>query len=140
MKGERKFMKSMKALLLPLIFIFLVSFAFAQGVKDVKKEVKKSDEATSPSAKLAKPQVSCPVCGAKIDKTLYTDYKGKKIYFDNQGCIDQFKKDPAKYSKKPEGQRKMREHKEMKTGPGAKTEMKEKKEAGKPETTAPETK
>ena len=50
------------------------------------------------------PQTECPIQGGKIDKNVYTDYQGKRIYFCCSGCIDDFKKDPDKYLKKMEEQ------------------------------------
>ncbi len=50
------------------------------------------------------PQTICPVEGGKIDKNIYTDYQGKRIYFCCSGCIDSFKKDPEKYLKQMEAQ------------------------------------
>ena len=51
-----------------------------------------------------KPQSVCPVLGGKIDKSVYTDYQGKRIYFCCSGCIDEFKKNPEKYLKQMEEQ------------------------------------
>jgi YHS domain-containing protein len=45
-------------------------------------------------------QTKCPVLGGNIDKNVYADYKGKRIYFCCQGCDAEFKKDPEKYLKK----------------------------------------
>ena len=47
-----------------------------------------------------KPQTTCPVLGGNIDKKVYADYKGKRIYFCCSGCDAEFKKDPEKYMKK----------------------------------------
>jgi YHS domain-containing protein len=47
-----------------------------------------------------KPQTTCPVLGGNIDKSVYADYKGKRIYFCCTGCDAEFKKDPEKYMKK----------------------------------------
>lgn len=54
------------------------------------------------SAEKGAPQAQCPVLSGKIDKSLYADYEGKRIYFCCSSCIDEFKKDPAKYIKKME--------------------------------------
>lgn len=35
--------------------------------------------------------------GGKIDKSVYADYKGKRIYFCCAGCPETFLKDPEKY-------------------------------------------
>ena len=49
-------------------------------------------------------QIVCPVLGGKIDKKVYVDYQGKRIYFCCQGCEAEFKKDPEKYMKKMQDQ------------------------------------
>jgi YHS domain-containing protein len=51
---------------------------------------------------LAKEQANCPIMGGKIDKSVYTDHEGKRVYFCCAGCIDAFKKDPEKHVKKME--------------------------------------
>ncbi len=45
-------------------------------------------------------QEKCPVMGYKINKELYVDYEGKRIYFCCPSCPEEFKKDPDKYMKK----------------------------------------
>lgn len=42
-------------------------------------------------------QKNCPVMKAVINKKMFSDYKGKRIYFCCQSCIDEFKKNPEKY-------------------------------------------
>jgi YHS domain-containing protein len=59
--------------------------------------------AADPSGK-GGPQTICPVEGGKIDKSVYTDYQGKRIYFCCSGCIAEFQKNPEKYLKKMEEQ------------------------------------
>lgn len=49
-----------------------------------------------------KPQTTCPVMGGDIDKSLYVDYKGKRIYVCCEGCLAKLKKNPEKYIKKLE--------------------------------------
>lgn len=48
----------------------------------------------------SKPQTTCPVLGGNVDKNVYADYQGKRIYFCCSGCDAEFKKDPEKYMKK----------------------------------------
>ena len=46
------------------------------------------------------PQTTCPVMdGNKINKSIYTDYQGKRIYFCCGACPAMFAKDPDKYMK-----------------------------------------
>jgi YHS domain-containing protein len=48
----------------------------------------------------AKPQTKCPVLGGNVNKQVYADYKGKRVYFCCEGCDKEFNKDPEKYMKK----------------------------------------
>jgi YHS domain-containing protein len=45
-------------------------------------------------------QTTCPVMGGKINKKIFTEYKGKKVYFCCAGCDSKFKADPEKYLSK----------------------------------------
>ena len=49
-----------------------------------------------------KPQATCPVMGGKIDKDVYVDYQGQRIYFCCASCKENFLKDPEKYFEKIE--------------------------------------
>ena len=51
-----------------------------------------------------KAQTICPVMGEKIDKTLYVDHMGKRVFFCCKMCVGKFNKDPMKYIKKLEEQ------------------------------------
>ncbi|MBL7185132.1 MAG: YHS domain-containing protein [Phycisphaerae bacterium] len=43
-------------------------------------------------------QTTCPVMvGNPINKAIFTEYKGKKVYFCCPGCDSKFKADPEKY-------------------------------------------
>ena len=79
-------MKCIKIVSLMLALMFLVvGYVLAEG-----------------DAAKSKPQITCPVMGGKINKEIYTDYEGKRVYFCCKGCIGEFTKDPAKYVKKLE--------------------------------------
>ena len=45
-------------------------------------------------------QTTCPVMGGKINKEVYMDYEGKRVYFCCPSCIAEFEKDPDRYVKK----------------------------------------
>ncbi|HBC86968.1 MAG TPA: hypothetical protein DCZ94_08450 [Lentisphaeria bacterium] len=53
----------------------------------------------NPQEKKAVAQTECPVMGGKIDKSLFVDAKGKRIYVCCGGCIGKIKADPEKYIK-----------------------------------------
>lgn len=44
-----------------------------------------------------KPQTVCPVMGGNINKAMYTDVKGYRIYVCCKGCIAPINADPKKY-------------------------------------------
>ena len=54
--------------------------------KDVNKQAAAAGE-----------QTICPVMAAPINKEIYVEYKGKKVYFCCAGCKEEFDKDPEKY-------------------------------------------
>lgn len=49
------------------------------------------------------PQTVCPVMGGAINKKLYVDSEGKRIYVCCPGCLATVRNDPAKYIKQLEG-------------------------------------
>jgi YHS domain-containing protein len=51
-----------------------------------------------------KAQTTCPVMGGNINKDIYTDYQGKRVYFCCPACIPEFNQDPGKYLKKLEAE------------------------------------
>lgn len=44
-------------------------------------------------------QTHCPIMGGEINKDVYVDYQGKRIYFCCSGCEETFLKDPDAYIK-----------------------------------------
>ena len=58
-------------------------------------------EEKAPSAEVPalKAQETCPVMGGKLDKSIYVDHEGKRVYFCCGMCVETFKKDPEKYIK-----------------------------------------
>ena len=49
-----------------------------------------------------KSQTTCPVMGGEIDKKIFEDHKGKRVYLCCEACREEFKKSPEKYIKKLE--------------------------------------
>jgi YHS domain-containing protein len=84
--------------------LILSSFiVFAQVPSDEQEPVSKpgcgEKTAVEKSENL---QTDCPVMGGEINKEIFVDHEGKRIYFCCQSCVDTFKKDPAAYMKKLE--------------------------------------
>lgn len=45
-------------------------------------------------------QTKCPVMGGDVNKTVFSDHKGKRVYFCCKPCSEAFSKDPDKYLEK----------------------------------------
>lgn len=65
---------------------------------DSAKNVKSDKSSETPAAK-GKAQTICPVMGGEVDKKMYVDVKGKRIYVCCGGCIEAVKTNPDKYIK-----------------------------------------
>lgn len=48
-------------------------------------------------AEALKPQATCPVMGGAINKALYADVEGKRVYVCCKGCIAKIEAEPTKY-------------------------------------------
>ena len=57
-------------------------------------------ESEKPVAAMPGEQTLCPVMGNPIDKTVFTEYQGKKVYFCCPSCIETFNKNPQEYISK----------------------------------------
>ena len=77
--------------------LIVVSFVFVMLAAVAPAAVEKDKEET-------KLQESCPLMGGKINKSIYADHDGKRVYFCCGGCVADFKADPAKYIAKLEAQ------------------------------------
>jgi len=67
------------------------SLGFSEEPKQTKDAAKGSE---------VKAQTTCPVMDAKVNKKLFVDTKGYRIYVCCRGCIAKVKADPDKYIEK----------------------------------------
>jgi YHS domain-containing protein len=88
--------KHVKAIILPAS-VLLVGLIAVAGCK-------KSEPAAAPGpeavAAAVIDQKICPVMGGAINKDIFTEYKGKKVYFCCPSCKGLFEKEPEKYVSK----------------------------------------
>lgn len=62
------------------------------------KETAATSQADGTQAEAAIVQTTCPVMeGNPINKNLFVEYKGKKVYFCCAGCPEKFLENPEKY-------------------------------------------
>jgi len=57
----------------------------------------KTAEQTAQTTATAGEQTICPVMGGKINKDIFVEYQGKKVYFCCADCKEEFQKDSQKY-------------------------------------------
>ncbi|NLP03077.1 MAG: hypothetical protein GX089_11320 [Fibrobacter sp.] len=92
----------MKSKLLVSVIALSMLFIVSACEKKTEKAGCTDHKHHSASAHHAKAQTVCPVMGEKINKDLFVDVDGKRIYVCCDGCIAEVKADPAKYIKKIE--------------------------------------
>ncbi len=91
-----------------LISLLLVGLIMLNGCKksepapsETAAETMQGDAATmdEPAKAVAAvvEQTDCPVMGGAINKAIFAEYKGKKVYFCCSPCEEKFKEEPEKY-------------------------------------------
>ncbi len=98
--------KNLKAISITCSLVFMLALA---GLTGCQKEdtttttppVKNPDkQTTTPEGNEAIVQVEqtvCPVMGEPINKDIFVEYKGKRVYFCCPGCEEKFLAEPEKY-------------------------------------------
>ncbi|MHC4618893.1 MAG: YHS domain-containing protein [Planctomycetota bacterium] len=78
-----------------LLSLLSVGLVVLSGCKEKSEPAAAPEPAAGTVA--AAEQTTCPVMGAAINEDIFTEYKGKKVYFCCPGCEEKFKADPEKY-------------------------------------------
>ena len=88
------------------ILSIMLTLAFASFLgcgKQAANDAKKPADTGSTLAAQIVPQTTCPIMdGNKINKNIYVDHNGKRVYFCCRACVARFKEDPDKYVKQLE--------------------------------------
>jgi YHS domain-containing protein len=86
---------SVSAVVLSSAITALAAEQMSMPVTDTAKTKAAVSTSASDTAKL-KPQTTCPIQGGPINKKLFVDYQGKRIYVCCEGCLAAVKKNPEK--------------------------------------------
>jgi YHS domain-containing protein len=71
----------------------------AEEMKETATKEAEEVKKTAEEAAVEVEQTMCPVMdGNKIDKNVFVEYKGKKVYFCCEDCKAKFEADPEKYT------------------------------------------
>ena len=81
--------------------VFMLAILLLIGLVALTSCKKKSEPVapaeTEKAVSVTIQQATCPIMGRPINKDIFTDYKGKKVYFCCAGCVEKFKAEPEKY-------------------------------------------
>jgi YHS domain-containing protein len=104
---EQKMNSKKKQLITVLLLagFLLAGSVFVYGCKKSEPEpaepavptAKQAAEDTASQVVQAVEQTECPVMSGAINKALFTEYKGKKVYFCCDGCKEKFEEAPEQY-------------------------------------------
>lgn len=83
------------AMLLMLTALLLTGSVALIGCKEKSQPSESTDAQEAITAQIL--QKTCPVMGSAINTSMFTEYKGKKVYFCCAGCEEKFVKEPEKY-------------------------------------------
>jgi len=78
-----------------LAILLLIGLVALTGCKKKSGPVAPAETERAVSAAIQ--QTTCPIMGGAINKDIFTEYKGKKVYFCCAGCKEKFEKEPEKY-------------------------------------------
>jgi YHS domain-containing protein len=101
MKGN--IMHKLVKLLFVLCLVSFVAFVGCKKDEPVGEDHSGHDHAMGDMDKAmatvaaAVEQTTCPVMGGEINKDIFVEYKGKKVYFCCAGCEGKFEAEPEKY-------------------------------------------
>ncbi len=105
MNGKARFL----AYLVTTVVLALGAFALFAGCRKEKATTGTPGAAPMKPAAAAAPaqptaqtaeQTNCPIMGGPINKDIFVEYQGKKVYFCCKGCPETFLANPEKYLSK----------------------------------------
>jgi YHS domain-containing protein len=89
-----------RAGVLAYLTVAALVFGASMGLAGCQKQTPAAKTAAAapgqPVAQVAE-QTTCPVMGGAIDKAVFVEYQGKKVYFCCKGCIEKFNAHPETY-------------------------------------------
>lgn len=87
----------MKTLTAVMTLVLGLGLAAAQTADQTSPDDTTKITITKTKAPKAPSQPLCPVMKKPVDRNVFTDLEGKRIYFCCQPCVEEFKKNPDKY-------------------------------------------
>ena len=83
------------------LLILPAALVFAAGCGESEPERAKTTRSAPAAVETGEaeivPQTTCPVMGSPVNRNLYVDHNGKRVYLCCGHCVGAFKADPEKY-------------------------------------------
>jgi len=76
------------------MLVLLAAAFFLAGCGEQAAPTGQSPSAEQSASTALKPQATCPIMNSPIDKSLYADVNGHRVYVCCTGCIEQVKANP----------------------------------------------
>jgi len=92
MNGKKKQIK----IIVLLSSLLLTGLIVVNGCKE-SEPADQAEPVPEVVTEVAIEQTTCPVMEGAINKDLFTEYQGKKVYFCCEGCKEKFEAEPEKY-------------------------------------------
>jgi YHS domain-containing protein len=92
--------KCSKAVVVGVVFLAVSAVLYGCKKEEPVKMEQQAAVTAATDANAVTEQKVCPVMGNAIDKKIYTEYKGEKVYFCCPMCKPEFEKNPEKYLSK----------------------------------------
>jgi YHS domain-containing protein len=89
--------RKMSNLIVSLTAFVIITVVFAGGCKKQASPTPSAVDSVSQTQPAAAEQTICPVMGGPINKDVFAEYQGKKVYFCCESCKADFEKNPEKY-------------------------------------------
>ena len=86
--------KTLTMMVLPAV-ILLTGLVVLTGCEKSEPAEPAKTQAVAAAEVIA--QKTCPIMGNPVNKEVFTEHKGKKVYFCCAGCIDKFNAKPEDY-------------------------------------------
>jgi len=89
----------MKVLLATSLLAAFPATGFAQNSQAPapKAPAKIQTQEKAPAPVILTDQITCPISGDEIDKSIFTDYEGQRVYFCCKKCVEKFNRFPDGY-------------------------------------------
>ena len=86
-----------KLMIMVTMLLLLVPIVIMGGCKKKEPAAPAVSQQISQAIQQEMANTICPVMGEPVDKNIFVEYNGRKIYFCCKDCVKKFEENPEKY-------------------------------------------